>query len=58
MGWLGREPEIVKDLRVGPVFFKLKKHAFKAKEQATKYGISTRLTRTSFHGYRYKLSKA
>jgi len=39
------------------IYFKLKKWADRAKEEATKEGIRTRLSKTSMSPYRYKLTK-
>ncbi len=50
---------IEKDFRVSPsVFFRLKKDALKAQEQATSVGIRTRLRRTAGGTLRWVLSKA
>jgi len=49
---------IRKDFARNPIiYFKLKKWADKAKEQATEEGIKTRLTKTTMAPYRYKLIK-
>lgn len=53
-----KTPAIVLDFRRSPIiYFKKKEYAEKAKQQATKHGIKTRLSKTSLPPYRWKLTK-
>jgi len=53
-----KKSAIYKDLSRGPIYFRKKANALDAKESATKNGIRTRLSKTTFMGNRWKLSKA
>lgn len=42
-----KEVAVVKDLRRGPVYFRLKKYAIKARDSAKKHGLKVRLTKVA-----------
>jgi len=48
-------PAAVQDLKRGPVYFRTKQWAVKARDEAKDYGLKVRLTKTSSG---WKLSKA
>lgn len=48
-------PAAVRDLKRGPIFFRTKKWAIKARGEAKDYGLKVRLSKTTWG---WKLSKA